>query len=178
MLFYLFILILIVLVAALFFVSKQPDEFCTTRSIKIAAPAPVIFPYINDLKRFNQWNPWAKMDPNSTVTFEGADQGDGAKMSWKGNNAVGQGAMTNIETRTNELIRFKMDFLKPMKATNFAEFSLKSEGDFTVVSWSMKGKNNFISKLFHLLVNCDKMVGTQFEKGLADLKLLAEQPAK
>lgn len=178
MLFYLSILIIIVLVAALVLIAKQPDDFCITRSIKIATPASNIFPYINDLKRFNQWSPWAKMDPNSTLTFEGADQGEGAKMSWKGNKAVGQGSMTNIETRANELVRFKMDFLKPMKATNFAEFSFKTEGDLTVVSWSMQGKNNFISKLFHLLVNCDKMIGAQFEKGLSDLKSLAEQTAK
>jgi hypothetical protein len=114
------------------------------------------------------------MDPVCKNTFEGAAAGTGAIFIWAGNKKVGEGRMTITESRPSELIRIKLEFLKPFKATNTAEFTFKSQGNQTLVTWSMSGKNNFMGKAFGLFVNCDKMVGGDFEKGLAAMKSVAE----
>ncbi len=155
-------------------VSRQPDDFKVTRSATMAAPVSAVFVQVNDLLKWEAWSPWAKLDPAAKNEFEGPESGVGAIMRWSGNNKVGVGSMTIIESLSDELVRFKLDFLKPFKATNTAEFTFKSEGDQTVVTWSMLGKNNFISKAMGLIMNCDKMVGGQFEQGLSSIKSIVE----
>lgn len=167
----------LIIVVLLVVVALQPAEFGITRSTTIAAPPETVFEPVNDLHRWNDWSPWAKLDPNAKNTFEGLPSGVGAAFAWSGNNQVGEGRMTITESRANELVRFNMEFVKPMKATNAAEFTFKPERNQTVVTWTMSGKNNFISKAFGLFVNCDKMVGGQFEKGLAQMKSIAETAA-
>lgn len=162
------VIALLVIVVAL-----QPSDFCITRSATMAAPAPILFEQVNDLRLWGAWSPWDRLDPNTKKTFEGPAFGVGAICSWVGEKA-GEGRMTLIESRPNELIRFKLDFMKPFKANNTAEFTFKPEGNRTVVIWSMSGKNNFISKAFGLIMNCDKMCGGEFEKGLANLKSVTE----
>lgn len=159
-------------------VSLQPSGFSVTRSTTIAAPPEAVFPRVNDLRNWDAWSPWAKLDPNAKITFEGPAAGVGAAFAWSGNNKVGEGRMAITESCPNELVRLKLDFLKPMKATNAAEFTFKPEGSQTVVTWTMSGKNNFIGKAFGLVVNCDKMVSGDFEKGLAQMKSIAEAVAK
>ena len=168
-----FIAILVIIVIA-----GQPDEFKVTRFAKISAPPDKIFPHVNDLHKWEAWSPWAKLDPNAKNSFEGAASGAGAAMKWEGNRKVGEGRMSITESRANELVRVKLEFLKPFKATNTAEFAFQSEGGQTGVTWSMSGKNNFISKAFGLIMNCDKMVGGEFEKGLAAMKSVAEAAGK
>ena len=160
-----FIAILFIIVVA-----GLPDEFTIKRSLNISAPPEKIFPHVNDLHQWHAWSPWGKLDPNATPTFSGADAGLGAAMAWVGNNKVGQGKMTIIESQPSQSIRFRLEFLKPMVATNIAEFTFKPEGNQTRVTWAMSGKNNLMGKIFGLLVNCDKMVGGQFEKGLTSLQ--------
>ncbi len=155
-------------------VALQPSDFRISRSITIAAQSAAIFPHVNNPQKFNAWNPWGKIDPNAKTTFEGTAEGAGSTMRWEGNHEVGKGSMTNVESRANELIQFKMEFLKPMQATNTAEFTFKPEANGTVVTWSMYGKNSFLGKAINLIMNCDKMVGGQFEKGLKDLKQIVE----
>jgi uncharacterized protein YndB with AHSA1/START domain len=159
-------------------ITGQPDEFKVTRSAKISAPPETIFPRVNDLHQWEAWSPWAKLDPNAKSTFEGPANGVGAAMNWAGNNKVGEGKMTITESLPNQLIRFRLEFRKPMQATNIAEFAFRSEGDQTFVSWSMAGKNNFMGKIFGLIMNCDRMVGRDFEKGLASMKSVAEAVAR
>lgn len=154
--------------------SQQPDNFRVDRSIAIAAPAESAFQQVNNLKLFNEWNPWGKIDPNSKVTFEGPDEGVGAKMSWEGNMQVGKGSMTNTGIRLNEFIQFRMEFIKPMQGNNTAEFTFRPDGGNTAVTWSIYGKQSFGCKLMGLVMSTDKMIGTQFEKGLADLKARLE----
>ncbi|CAG7856602.1 hypothetical protein MCAMS1_01152 [biofilm metagenome] len=168
------ILIALAIIVILVLAAKQPDDFSVTRTGNINAPASAIFPHVNNLHRWDAWSPWAKLDPNAKNSFEGPDEGINAKMSWSGNNKVGVGSMTVIESQPNDLIRFKLEFLKPMKATNASEFSFKPEGNQTAVVWSMSGSNNFMGKVFNVFVNCDKMVGGQFEQGLASLKQIVE----
>lgn len=167
-------LIPLAIIIILILASKQPDDFKITRTGKISAPASAIFPHVNALQKWDAWSPWAKLDPNSKSTFEGPAEGVGAKMTWAGNHKVGVGSMTVIESRPSDSIKFKLEFLKPMQATNIAEFSFTPEGDQTAVTWTMGGTNNFMAKVMGIIMNCDKMVGGQFEKGLADLKKVVE----
>jgi hypothetical protein len=168
----------VIVVIFLIVVAMQPGDFRVTRSAKIAAPATVVFPHVNDLHKWQAWSPWAKMDPAAKNTFEGPAEGLGSIFSWDGNNKVGSGRMTVIESRPSALVKFKLEFFKPFKAVNTAEFTFTPEGNQTLVTWSMYGPNNFVGKAMHLLIDCDKMVGSQFEKGLADLKALAETGSK
>ena len=165
------ILLALAFIAILFIIviAGQPGEFTYARSLKMSAPPEKIFPRVNDLHQWEAWSPWAKLDPNATPTFSGADAGLGASMAWSGNNKVGQGKMTIIESQPSRSIRFRLEFLKPMVATNIATFTFQPESDGTTVTWAMTGKNNFMGKVFGLLVNCEKMVGDQFAKGLANL---------
>jgi uncharacterized protein YndB with AHSA1/START domain len=166
----------VVVVVFLVVVALQPADFRITRSATIAAPPAVVFEQFNDFHNWNAWSPWAKMDPNAKNTFEGSPAGIGSSFAWAGNNEVGEGRMTITESRPNELVRMKLEFLKPFAATNTAEFTLKGEGNQTSVTWSMSGKNGFMGKAFGLIMNCDKMVGGQFEQGFANLKALVEKP--
>lgn len=174
------ILIALALIVAVFAIvaALQPEDVHVTRSATIAAAPAVVFEQINDLHKWQAWSPWAKLDPTAKISYEGPQTGTGAAFSWDGNNQVGVGTMTITESRPNDLIRFKLDFLKPFKGTNTAEFSFKPLGEQTVVTWSMEGKKNFITKAIGLFMDCDKMVGGQFEKGLADLKSVAEAETK
>lgn len=168
--------ILLVLLGGLFFlVARKPDIFRVTRAIVIAAPPEAIFAHVNNLRKWEGWSPWAVLDPNQKVTFAGPDAGAGAAMSWNGNNKVGAGTMTITESTPAKTIRFRLDFEKPMKGTSDATFEFMPEGGGTAVHWSMEGKNSPMAKLMSLFMNCEKMVGTQFEKGLASLKKLAEK---
>ncbi len=155
----------------------QPDEFSYSRSATINAYPATIFKHVNNLQKWNAWSPWAKLDPNATNSFEGPAAGTGAVMRWSGNGKVGKGAMTITESRASERVRFRLDFEAPMKATNEAEFTFApATGDTkgTVVTWTMTGKNNFMGKLMSIVFNCERMVGGQFEEGLANLKAVVE----
>lgn len=169
-----FIGIIVLIIAFVIVVSMQPAEFLISRSATIDAPVPVVFAQVNDFHNWEAWSPWSKLDPNSKAIYEGEPSGKGAIFRWAGNNQVGEGRQTIIESRTNQLIQIKLEFLKPFKATNTAEFTFKPLGEQTLVRWSMAGDNNFVGKAMSLFMNCDKMVGDQFEKGLAQLNEVAK----
>ena len=172
-------LVLVAVIAAfLVAAALQPADFRITRSATMAAPPAVIFPHVDDLHKFQEWSPWAKLDPAAKISFDGPVSGKGAAFAWAGNMDVGVGRMSILDSQPGELVRFQLDFEKPMKGTNLAEFTFKPEGAQTAVTWTMSGKNGFVAKAFGLVVNCDKMVGGQFEQGLAALKTLAEAEAK
>ncbi|HEX3628426.1 MAG TPA: SRPBCC family protein [Verrucomicrobiae bacterium] len=152
----------------------QSNEFGVSRQIRINAPAEQVFPHVNELHNWEAWNPWAPLDPNCKMTYDGPPSGVGASYSWAGNNKIGAGRNTITESTPNELVGLRLDFVKPMAATNTAEFAFKSSASGTVVTWSMSGKCNFPGKLFGLFLNCDKMIGCQFEKGLAKMKSVVE----
>lgn len=158
--------------------AMQPAQFVVTRSAMIGAPAPAVFAQVNNLHNWENWSPWAKLDPACKMTYEGPTEGSGAAFAWDGNNKVGAGRMAILESRAAELVRLKLDFLKPFKASNNAEFTFKPDGNATRVTWSMSGTKNFMFKVMGLFMNCDKMVGSDFEKGLAQLKAVSEVAAK
>ena len=170
------ILMALVLIVGVFLgvVAMQPADFRVARTATIAAPAPAVFGQVNDFHNWKEWSPWAKLDPASRSTFEGPSAGKGAIFRWAGNAQVGEGSMTITESRPSDLIRIKIDFLKPFQATNTAEFTFQPDGDQTVVTWSMSGSNGFVAKAFCMFMNMDKMLGGEFEKGLAQMKAVAE----
>ena len=168
----------VIVVAIIAVVALQPAEFRVARSATMSAPSPVIFAQVNELKKWEAWNPWQKIDPAMKLTFAGPPAGPGASYSWVGNNEVGEGRLTITESQPTDMVRIKLEFMKPFAATNTATFTFKPEGNQTAVTWSMEGKNNFFAKAINLCFNMDKMVGGQFEKGLADMKAVVEAAPK
>lgn len=167
-------LIVIFLIVAAF----QPEDFRVERSIAITAPAAYAFEQVNDLHKWQEMSPYAKLDPSAKYVFTGPSAGVDAAMAWMGNSQVGEGKMTITESKPNELIKIRLDFEKPFKSVGFAEFSFKQNGDQTTATWSMTGKKIFITKAVGLIMSMDKMIGGQFEDGLASLKKLAEARAQ
>jgi hypothetical protein len=170
---YILIALALVIVVFLLVVLMQPTDFRITRSATIPAPAQAVFEEVNDFHRWEAWSPWAKLDPNATHSYVGTPAGEGAIYSWDGNNKVGSGRMTLMESRPHQLIRIKLEFFKPFQATNASEFAFTPSNGGTLVTWSMSGKNSFMGKAMVLLMNCDKMVGGQFEQGLKNLGAVA-----
>jgi len=172
------IVIAAIIVVFAIIVALRPSNFRIVRSATIAAPPEVIFEQVNDFRAWQAWSPWEKKDPNLRRTYEGPPSGRGAVYAWAGNNEVGEGRMTLIESRPAELIRIRLDFFKPFAATNESEFTFAPRGDGrTEVTWSMTGHNGFMAKAFCMFMNMDKMVGSDFEKGLASMKPVAESSA-
>jgi hypothetical protein len=157
--------------------STKPDDFQVSRSTVIDAPASVVFEQVNNLKKWEAWSPWAKRDPNMKLTYSGPESGTGATYAWAGNHEVGEGKMTITDSRPNEKVDFKLEFLKPFEATNTANFTLVPESDKTKVTWAMAGKNNLVGKVIGTLMDMDKMIGGDFEAGLSSMKAIAEKEA-
>ena len=172
------IVVAVIVVVLIVIVALQPSDFRVTRSATMSAPAPAAFAQVNDFHKWEAWNPWGKIDPAMKQTYEGAPAGTGAIYRWIGNKEVGEGRMTIIESHPSDLIRIKLEFFKPFAATNTAEFTFKPEGNQTVVTWSMSGDKNFMAKAIHLFMNMDKMIGGQFDKGLAEMKSIVEGARK
>jgi len=169
-------LIAVAVLAALFILvaAVQPAEFRVARQTTIAAPPVDVFAQVNDLRKFQEWSPWARLDPEVRMTYSGPSAGQGAAFSWEGNSKVGAGAMTITSSQTGERVEFRLEFLRPFKATNTTVFTLKSDNGKTAVTWRMTGRKNFIFRALGPLMNLDKMIGRDFEKGLANLKALVE----
>jgi hypothetical protein len=171
--------LLVAIATALFvvIVAMQPSEFKVSRSIVIAAPAATIFPHVNTLRQWDAWSPWAKLDPNANTSFKGADEGVGAIMRWSGNRDIGVGNMEITQSKPDQLVEFRLNFTEPMEGTNTATFVFEpTQTNSTKVTWTMEGTNHFIAKAIGLVFDCEKMVGEQFDKGLASLKTIAETP--
>ncbi|MGD9842828.1 MAG: SRPBCC family protein [Steroidobacteraceae bacterium] len=167
-------LIVIALGVFLFFVANRPDTFRLQRSLSIKASPEKVFALLNDFHQWGAWSPWEKLDPAMTRTFSGANSGVGAIYEWHGNKKVGKGRMEIIESSPSHLLRIKLDFLAPFEAHNTAEFTLQPQADGTNITWAMYGPSPFISKLMTMFFSMDKMVGGDFERGLTNLKQLAE----
>jgi hypothetical protein len=172
------ITIAVIIVVFLIVVALQPAEFRVTRTANVTAPQAAVFDQVNDLHKFEKWNPWGKIDPAMKVSYEGAATGVGTVYKWAGNNEVGEGRMTITESRPSDLVRIKLEFLKPFASVADTEFSFKPQENQTAVTWSMSGKNNFMAKAMCLFMSMDKMIGGQFEKGLADMKAIVEAAPK
>lgn len=174
MLSFLLLFIAVIIIAILVAAAMQPSGFRVSRSATMSATPAAVFSQVNDFHNWEAWSPWAKLDPDSRAIFEGPAAGTGAVFRWAGNKQVGEGNMTITESRPNELIRIRLEFIKPFAGVNMTEFSFRPEGNRTLVNWTMTGKNNFIARVACLFMNMDKTVGQQFEQGLANIKSIVE----
>jgi uncharacterized protein YndB with AHSA1/START domain len=165
----------VLIVVFVVIVAMRPSHFSISRSATMAAPPEAVFAQVNDFRKWAAWSPWEKKDPAMKRTYEGPPAGIGSVYRWVGNKEVGEGGMTITESRPSELIRIKLEFLKPMRATHTAEFTFKPQGDRTNVTWTMSGEHNFMGKAFCMFMNMDKLVGPDFEKGLAGMKAVTER---
>ncbi|HEX5004394.1 MAG TPA: SRPBCC family protein [Gemmatimonadales bacterium] len=165
------ILVAAILVLAL----AKPDRFEVQRAIRIGAASDSIFPYLDDFHNWGQWSPWEKLDPAMSRTFSGPASGVGAEYAWTGNKDVGRGRMEIMESVPSSRLLIALDFLEPFESHNTAEFVLAPAGDSTDVTWTMRGPNLFIGKVMSVFVSMDKLVGSDFESGLANLKAAAER---
>jgi hypothetical protein len=148
----------------------KPNRFQIERSITIAAPAEVAFAQVNVMKNWEAWSPWDDLDPAMKRSYNDIAAGVGASYSWDGNSDVGEGTSTIVESKPNELVRMKLEFKRPFAGTNDVTFTFVPKDGQTVVTWGMTGEYAFAAKCVSLVIDCDKMVGDNFNKGLADLK--------
>jgi uncharacterized protein YndB with AHSA1/START domain len=165
------VLILAVVLAA----AVQPDDFRMERSIVINAPAEKVFPMLNDLGQWSAWSPWEKKDASMKRKLSTPSTGVGASYDWQGNSDVGTGRMLITEATPPNKLVIQLDFIEPFAARNTSAFNLTDQGRGTLVTWSLEGKNNFVSKLMQVFVSMDSMVGPDYETGLKNLKTLAEK---
>ena len=160
-------------------IATRPDSYRVERSVKIDAPAALVFTHVDDFKAWAAWSPWERLDPQMQKTFSGAEHGKGAAYAWQGNQAAGKGRMEITESRAPEHIAIALEFIEPFPSKAEAAFDFKAEGENAVmVTWAMSGPMSFMGKLFGLFVSMDDMIGTDFDVGLAKLEELAETEAK
>ena len=153
----------------------QPDSFKVQRSTDIHAPPEKIFPFIDDFARWQAWSPWDKKDPSMQRTLSTPPAGKGASYAWEGNDDVGKGRMTIVESTPPSRVAIQLDFTAPFEAHNDVAFTMEPKGASTQVTWTMQGPMPFVSKLIGVFVSMDTMVGKDFETGLANLKAAAEK---
>jgi hypothetical protein len=168
------IVLVVLVVALLIYASTRPDRFRIERSTLIQAPAGKIAGILGDFRRWKEWSPWETRDPALQRTLSGPATGKGAVYEWQGNKDVGRGRMEILDL-SDALVRIKLDFFSPFEAHNTAEYVLQPEGGGTRVTWAMFGPSPLMSKVVGVFMNMDRMVGKDFETGLANLKSISEK---
>ena len=158
----------------LVFASTKPDTFRVERSLALKAPADAIYPLVADFHFWTSWSPYEGLDPAMKRTYGGTAAGRGAIYAWDGNKNVGAGHMEILEADASSKLRIKLDFERPFEGHNTAEFTFVPQGDATLVTWAMYGPAPFMSKVMQVFIDMDKMIGKDFETGLAALKKLTE----
>jgi hypothetical protein len=168
------ILLAVAIAAVLMLAARKPDSFSVGRDAVIHAAPEKIFTLISDFRQWSGWSPWEQRDPAMKRSFSGAERGKGAVYAWDGNRNVGAGRMEILEAAAPSRVLIKLDFIKPFEGHNTAEFTMLPQGGATTISWVMKGSAPFMAKVMHVFINMDRMIGKDFEAGLANLKKLAE----
>ena len=169
------IVIIVALAALLIYAATRPDSFSIQRATRIKAAPEKIYALISDFPSWPTWSPWEKLDPEMKRTLTGAATGKGSIYEWSGSGKVGAGRMEITDTQAPAKVVIKLDFIKPFEGHNVTEFTLAPQGDTTEVNWAMTGPSPYISKLMGVFFNMDKMIGKDFEAGLANMKAAAEK---
>jgi hypothetical protein len=169
------ITIAVALAAVLACAATKPDTFRVQRSAHIKAAPETVFPHIDTLANWAAWSPWGKIDPAMKKTASGPANGKGAAVAWEGNSDVGTGRMEITDSTPSSKVIIKLDFLKPFEGHNIAEFTLERTGDATHVTWAIFGPQAYLMKLMSVFVDCDQMIGKDFEAGLSSLTTLTEK---
>ena len=172
-----YLLIAIVLVVAFFLVLglTGPTDFSIVRQADYRATPQAVFGQINDFHHWAAWSPWEKMDPALQRNYSGPTSGVGAKYAWVGNKKVGEGNMEITHSEPNTSLLLDLQFLKPFQADNVTEFTVLPKGDLTTLKWEMRGRRPFFIRMMRLFMDMDKMVGKDFETGLANLRGVVEK---
>jgi Polyketide cyclase / dehydrase and lipid transport len=173
MLKYIGIFVVVIVIAVLIVAAMQPPTYHVERTATIAAGADKIHPLIDDFHNWQQWSPWAHLDPNMKTIYSGPLSGPGAVYEWEGNSKVGKGRMEILASQPTET-SIKIDFLKPFESHTKSNFIFEPQGAITRVTWTLDGPNTFMTKLMGVFTSMDKMVGKDFENGLGRLKTTAE----
>lgn len=169
------IIALVAIAAVLIYAGTKPDSFGVQRAATIKAPPEKIYALVNDLQQWKLWSPYETKDPAMKRSFSGPSAGPGAAYAWDGNKEVGQGSMKITGTTPPSLVSIQLDFVKPFEAHNRVDFRFAPKGDATEVTWAMNGPAPYLTKLMSTFFDMDKMIGKDFEAGLAKLKTVAEQ---
>jgi hypothetical protein len=159
------------------FVATRPDTFRVQRTTVIDATPERIFPFLEDFRKYGLWSPYEQVDPSMSRTYSGSKSGKGAVYEWEGKGKAGKGRMEIAHTSPPLMAVIRLDFTRPFQTQNIVEFTLRPEGSSTSVSWAMRGANPYIAKLIQLVINTDRLLGRDFETGLANLKALTEKDA-
>lgn len=169
-----FIGLVVIMAAFLLYVAMKPEDFRFSRQILIHAPPAAVFPYGNNFKKMNSWNPWMRMDPGIVIMQEGPEEGVGAITKWKGNKEVGAGTATIIESVPNKLVRIALEYQEPFAGSSVSTFELEPEESGTRVTWSNEGKSAFMTRAMSTFFDMDKVMESLLDKGLAELKAQVE----
>jgi hypothetical protein len=169
--------LLVALAVLVLFIATRPAKFRIERSAQVQAPSAAVFALLDDFHEWSKWSPWEKLDPKMKKTFSGAEKGTGAEYAWVGNNKAGEGSMTLLDSKPNEQLSIRLRFVKPFAATNLTTFRLVPAAGGTTVHWIMEGENGFSAKAFAVFVNMDKLLGKDFEEGLANLNRVTQAQA-
>lgn len=172
------IAVAIVLLGLVVLVAMQPSTFRIERSREITAPAYVVFDLINNFKHWSAWSPWEKLDPTMKKKYAGPETGVGAVYEWSGDKQVGAGRMAITESEPGKKVGIELEFKKPWQATNRTYFVLEPAGRAVVVTWTMEGDNDFMSKAASLFLNVNESLGKDFEAGLREMDSVARREAK
>ena len=171
----LWLLLIAVVGVVLLYANSRPDTFRVERRATIQAPPERVFAMLNDFREWMAWSPWEKLDPAMQRTYGGAERGVGATYAWSGNKKAGAGQMTITAAEPSTRLGIRLEFTKPFASTNTTEFALTPGAGGTTVSWVMQGPCPFLFRLFGAFLNMDRMIGPDFEAGLANLKAIAER---
>ena len=167
------LLLLAAVALLLAYAATRPDTFRVERSRVIGAPPDRVFGLIHDLRQFNTWNPYERKDPALKGEYSATTTGPGARYAWR-SDKVGTGSLEIVEAVAPHRVDMKLDFVAPFEAHNRAEFTLQPEGaQATRVTWALQGPVPYLAKIAHLFFNMDRMVGRDFEDGLAHLQAVA-----
>lgn len=161
--------------AVLVYAATRPDSFRVVRSVTVQAPPERIFPLINDYRQWPLWSPYENKDPDMRRTYGEKTSGEGATYAWEGDGNVGAGNMAIAESRASSLVRIRLNMLEPIEAHNDVVFRLEPQEGATRVTWDMRGPVPYLARIVHLFIDVDRMVGSDFEAGLAKLKAVAER---
>lgn len=169
----------VIVAGFLAFVAMRPAHYHVERSVSINAPADVIYAELEDLRKWAAWSPWDKIDPNVKKNFSGPEHGVGASYTWEGNREVGKGKLTISSAEPAKHIVYKLEFIEPMASVAEADMKIAQAGErANKLTWGMDGDNNFVGKMFGVFMDMDKMIGSDFERGLTNLKGIAESEAQ
>lgn len=172
------VLLVVAIAGVLAYAATKPDVFRLQRATVIEASPETVFALINDFRNWRAWSPWEEKDPNLKRTYSEPANGQGATYAWEGNRDVGQGRMQIVESASPAKVALNLDFIRPFEAHNTVAFTLEPRGDATHVTWMMQGPTPYFAKIIHVFLDMDKMVGNDFETGLARMKAAAEQRAR